>query len=98
MKQSPMDIIEQSCLYYGASLRGRKDGSKHIIGTSHKAPIAVEPTNEIFFFQRSPQRILNVYGYRIYIFVIMSMFKVEKHALLFQTGRASSYVFPIIHL
>ncbi|GAC90208.1 ComK family protein [Anoxybacillus flavithermus NBRC 109594] len=50
VKQKPMEIIEQSCLYYGASLRGRKDGARHIIGTSHKAPIAVEPTNEIFFF------------------------------------------------
>ncbi|MGX1900473.1 competence protein ComK [Thermolongibacillus altinsuensis] len=50
VQMRPIDVIEQSCLYYGASLKGRKDGTKEIIGISHKAPLAIEPSNEIFFF------------------------------------------------
>ncbi len=50
VKKSPIEMMEQSCLYYGASLKGRREGTKHMIGISHKAPIAVEPANEIFFF------------------------------------------------
>lgn len=50
VKKRPIDIIERSCGYYGASLKGRKEGTKAIIGITHKAPIAVEPLNEIYVF------------------------------------------------
>lgn len=50
VKKRPLDIIERSCHYYGASLKGRKQGTKAILGITHKAPIAVEPKNEIYVF------------------------------------------------
>jgi competence protein ComK len=50
VKRKPIDIIERSCHYYGSSLKGRKDGTREIIGVTHKAPIAIEPLNEIYFF------------------------------------------------
>jgi competence protein ComK len=50
VKKRPIEVIEKSCLYYGASLKGRKDGTKEIIGISHKAPLAIEPENEIYVF------------------------------------------------
>ncbi|RAK19513.1 competence protein ComK [Anoxybacillus vitaminiphilus] len=50
VKMKPIEIIKQSCHYYGSSLKGRKDGTREIIGVTHKAPIAIEPLNEIYFF------------------------------------------------
>lgn len=49
----PLDIIKRSCEYFGSSYEGRKDGTKHLIGITHKAPIAVDPTSSIFFFPTS---------------------------------------------
>ena len=46
----PMEIIKKSCEYFGASYEGRKDGTKHLIGITHKAPIAIAPSSSIFFF------------------------------------------------
>lgn len=50
VKQTPLDIIRHSCDYYGCSFQGRKEGTKAVIGITHKAPIAIEPSNEIYFF------------------------------------------------
>ncbi|WP_183254382.1 competence protein ComK [Anoxybacteroides tepidamans] len=50
VKMKPIDIIARSCQYYGANLKGRRDGTKEIIGITHKAPIAIEPLNEIYVF------------------------------------------------
>lgn len=46
----PIEIINKSCEYFGASYEGRKHGTKQLIGITHKAPIAVDPSNSIFFF------------------------------------------------
>ncbi|HDX9580073.1 competence protein ComK [Bacillus cytotoxicus] len=48
--QKPLEIIEQSCSEYGASFGGRKDGTKKYTGFTHKAPIAISPTDSIYFF------------------------------------------------
>jgi competence protein ComK len=50
VKMRPLDIVKRSCNYYGASFRGRKDGTRAVIGVTHKAPIAIEPLNEIYVF------------------------------------------------
>lgn len=50
VKLKPIDIIARSCHYYGSSLNGRKEGTKKIIGITHKPPIAIEPQNEIYVF------------------------------------------------
>lgn len=46
----PIDVVENSCLYYGASLLGRKEGTKEITGIRHKSPVAICPLNHLFFF------------------------------------------------
>jgi len=43
-------IIDQSCRYYGSTLHGRKIGTKELIGITHKPPIAIDPSNAIYFF------------------------------------------------
>ena len=56
VKKTPTDIIKQSCDYYGCSFQGRKEGTKALIGITHKAPIAVEPSNGIYVFPTSSPR------------------------------------------
>lgn len=46
----PIDIIKKSCRYFGSSYEGRREGTQQLIGITHKAPIAIDPTNSIFFF------------------------------------------------
>ncbi len=55
--KSPTEIIKRSCGFFGASYRGRMDGTQFLTGISHKAPIAVSPENKLFFFPtHSPRR------------------------------------------
>ncbi|PLT33821.1 competence protein ComK [Bacillus sp. V5-8f] len=46
----PIDIIKKSCHYFGTSYEGRKEGTRQLIGITHKAPIAINPTSSMFFF------------------------------------------------
>jgi len=46
----PFDIIEESCIYFGSSYKGRHDGTKQLIGVTHKAPIIIEESKELVFF------------------------------------------------
>lgn len=49
-------IMEHSCEYFGSSMDGRKDGTKKLIGVTHKAPIIVEESRQIIFFPtKSPE-------------------------------------------
>jgi competence protein ComK len=48
--KKPIDIIEQSCRYYGSSFYGRKEGTKELIGVTHKAPICISPIDNLYFF------------------------------------------------
>ena len=49
-------ILEHSCEYFGSSMDGRKDGTKKLIGVTHKAPIIVEESRQIIFFPtKSPE-------------------------------------------
>jgi competence protein ComK len=53
----PLDIIRKSCEYYGSDYEGRRNGTKQLVGYAHKIPIAIDPTNRIFFFPTtSPNR------------------------------------------
>ncbi|WP_338472102.1 competence protein ComK [Niallia sp. XMNu-256] len=53
----PLDLIKTACNIYGSSYEGRKDGSRHLVGITHKIPIAIDPTNSIYFFPTtSPSR------------------------------------------
>jgi competence protein ComK len=53
----PIEIIKKSCEYFSSSFEGRKNGTKQLIGITHKVPIAIDPTNFIYFFPTtSPSR------------------------------------------
>ncbi|GIN84070.1 competence transcription factor [Heyndrickxia sporothermodurans] len=46
----PIEIVKKSCDYFGSSYEGRKNGTKRLIGVTHKAPIIVDPYTSIFLF------------------------------------------------
>ncbi|MDZ5470239.1 competence protein ComK [Bacillus sp. 31A1R] len=54
----PIDIIKKSCIFFGCSYEGRKEGTRQLIGITHKVPISISPTNFIYFFPTtSPENI-----------------------------------------
>ena len=54
----PMLVLEHSCEYFGSSFNGRKEGTKKLLGITHKSPIIVEESRKIIFFPTtSPDRI-----------------------------------------
>lgn len=50
VSKRPTEIVVQSCLFYGSSYSGRKEGTKELIRTTHKPPIVLDPANNIYFF------------------------------------------------
>ena len=52
-----LKILEHSSEYFGSSFEGRKEGTKKILGITHKSPIIVEESRKIIFFPtNSPER------------------------------------------
>ena len=56
VSKSTTKIMEDSCAYFGSTLTGRMQGTKNLIGVSHKAPIIVEEASDIIFFPTSSSR------------------------------------------
>jgi competence protein ComK len=54
---TPMQIIDNSCQFFGSSYQGRFSGTKKLIGVSHKAPIIIEESKEIIFFPTNSPRL-----------------------------------------
>lgn len=52
-----LEIMEESCAYFGSSLIGRQKGTQSLIGISHKAPIIIEESKEIIFFPTTSPRL-----------------------------------------
>lgn len=50
VENSPLEIMEHSCEYFGSSFQGRKDGTKKLLGITHKPPIIVEESKKVIFF------------------------------------------------
>lgn len=50
VKMNPTMLMDRSCKYFGSSLKGRQEGTKEITGITYKAPVAVDPLNEIYMF------------------------------------------------
>lgn len=48
--KTPLEIMEESCEYFGSSLEGRQIGTSKLIGFTHKVPIIVEETFDLIFF------------------------------------------------
>ena len=57
VNMKPMEIIENSCQFFGSSYLGRHSGTKNLIGVSHKSPIIIEESKEIIFFPTNSPRL-----------------------------------------
>lgn len=47
---SPTNVIDNACKFFGSSLKGRQEGIKEISGITHKAPIVIDPISGMYFF------------------------------------------------
>ena len=47
---SPTKLIDIACKSFGASLKGRQEGTRDISKITHKAPIAIDPSSGMYFF------------------------------------------------
>ncbi|KGA96733.1 hypothetical protein AJ85_14180 [Alkalihalobacillus alcalophilus ATCC 27647 = CGMCC 1.3604] len=50
VKKKPINLIKESCLYYGAGYKGRLDSSIKATGFQKKVPICIFEGQKIFFF------------------------------------------------
>lgn len=50
IKNTPYEIMDYSCKYYGSSYEGRKEGTKAILNASYKVPIIVDSGRNLIFF------------------------------------------------
>ena len=46
----PLDIVKDSCLFFGCSFEGRKEAVKNMLNIDLKVPILIEDSNNIIFF------------------------------------------------
>ena len=51
--QQILSIIDESCKYYGSSLKGRREGSNYLLGNNYKVPIIIDEYQELIFFPTS---------------------------------------------
>lgn len=86
INSSVQEILEHSCEYFGSSFEGRKDGTRKMLGITHKSPIIVEESRKMIFFPTtSPEREDCIW---INLEKIEKYYKVEngKSAILFKNG------------
>ncbi|OEH54315.1 competence protein [Oceanobacillus sp. E9] len=50
LEAKPTNVIDYACKYFGASLKGRQEGTREISGITHKAPITIDPASGMYFF------------------------------------------------
>ena len=53
VNMSPLDIVKDSCLFFGSSFDGRKEGTKTLIECEIKVPILIEDSRNLIFFPTS---------------------------------------------
>lgn len=56
VNKSSIEIMDESCKYFGSSYKGRLDGSKSILKMNYKLPIVIEDFNTTIFFPTSSPR------------------------------------------
>ncbi len=50
IQNTPFQIMEDSCRYFGSSYQGRKEGAKAILGAEYKVPIVIEDSSNLIAF------------------------------------------------
>lgn len=48
--KKPLEIVEESCEYFGSSFEGRQIGTSKLIGYTHKVPVIIEESFDLIFF------------------------------------------------
>ncbi len=57
VERKTIDIVDESCKFFGSSYQGRFEGTKKMIGPKiYKAPIIVEESKEMIYFPTSSSR------------------------------------------
>jgi len=56
ISKSTLEIIEESCLYFGSTFSGRCEGTKKLLGYSYKLPIIIEESKSLIFFPTASPR------------------------------------------
>ncbi len=57
INENIMEIIKNSCEFFGSSYLGRKEGTKKLTGITHKSPIIIEESNNIIYFPTESPRL-----------------------------------------
>ena len=57
IEENIMEIIKNSCEYFGSSYLGRKEGTKKLTGITHKSPIIIEESNNMIYFPTESPRL-----------------------------------------
>lgn len=57
INKTPLEIIDDSCRFFGSSYLGRFEGTKSLVGYNYKSPIIIEETNKIIFFPTTSPRL-----------------------------------------
>lgn len=86
VKKTPIEIIDESCRYFGSSYKGRNEGSKRLLGMNYKLPVLIEEFNNLIFFPTSSPR----FGHCIWISLnnIKNYVKVNTNSkLIFNSDR-----------
>lgn len=91
----PIEIIKKSCEYFSSSFEGRRDGTKQLIGITHKVPIVIDPTNFIYFFPTtSPSRSECIWISHEHV---LNYRRIAPHQTQVTFQNKKSYIFPISH-
>lgn len=53
IEKTPLEILKESCEYYGSTFEGRTVGSKKQLGMGYKLPIVVESSKDLIMFPTS---------------------------------------------
>ena len=56
INQTPFEIMEESCKYFGSTYEGRKDSARSILGAEYKVPVIVEDTDNLIVFPTTSPR------------------------------------------
>lgn len=86
VNQTVQEVLEHSCEYFGSSYEGRKEGTRKMLGITHKSPIIVEESQKMIFFPTtSPERMDCIW---INLEKIERYYKVDnkKSAIIFKNG------------
>lgn len=59
INRTPSDLIEEACMFFGASLKGRQDGTSEICGFTHKLPVSIDPGSGMYFLPTESPSNLN---------------------------------------